>query len=62
MRLGPFFGMSTYGGWWFRVWGLGLSCTDHRVTPPLFSERNGYLRRLHVSPWCLRVLWPSEVC
>lgn len=46
---------------WFRLFGVGLAWTDHRIHRPLFSERNagkhGIRRRryLHVGPYCLTI-------
>ena len=45
-----------WNDWWFRVLGRGLSFEDHRVRPPLFSERMGYAVFWHLGPFCLRVL------
>lgn len=44
------------GGFWFRIFGYGLGFTDHRKHPPLFSERNGLRRGLHVGRYCIKVL------
>lgn len=41
---------------WFRVFGFGLHWKDNRFHPPLFSERNGLAKRLHVGPWSIGVL------
>lgn len=43
------------GGMWFRVFGYGLRFVDHRVCPPVFSEREGLRRGWHVGPYC--VMW-----
>lgn len=46
---------------WFRLFGVGLSWTDHRLHPPLLSERyagqHGFRKRhrLHVGQWCFLV-------
>jgi hypothetical protein len=45
---------------WFRVFGWGLHWKDLRCNPLLFLERNGYLRRLQVGPWSIRVLKPQR--
>lgn len=42
--------------WWFRVLGYGLHWKDARLHEPLFSERNGYDRRLRVGPWRFKIL------
>ncbi len=44
------------GGLWFRLWGWGLRCVDHRRHPALFSERIGKKRALHVGAWCFAVV------
>lgn len=46
---------------WFRVFGFGLACTNHRVNPPLFSERYGYRKRLHIGHLCFKILVPGGV-
>jgi hypothetical protein len=46
---------------WFRLFGVGLAWSDHRVFGPLISERyagrHGFRRRrfLHLGPWCFMV-------
>jgi hypothetical protein len=51
----------TRGLVWFRLFGVGLSWTDHRQHRPLLSERyagrHGFRkkRRLHVGPHCFLV-------
>lgn len=47
----------------FRVFGYGLSITDHRLTKPYWSERNGRRRPKprHVGPWCFAPLMPRGV-
>lgn len=47
--------------WFFRIKGYGLSILDHREMPPLFSERNGFMRPKpwHVGPYCIRKLTPK---
>lgn len=48
---------------WVRLFatGWGLHVQDHRITPPLFSERNGYTRGLHLGSWCFKVLRPYRL-
>lgn len=47
---------------WFRIFGYGFRIVDHRLNPPLFSERNagrfGQRKRYywHLGPWCLMAL------
>ncbi len=63
ISVGPFVGKTRdaeFSQGWFRLFGYGLSWTDHRRHPPLFSERYGYTRALHVGPWCLRALVPRQ--
>lgn len=43
-------------GSWFRLFGYGLVLTSTR---PLFSERNGFVKRLHLwGPWRIGVIRP----
>lgn len=50
--------------WWIRVspYGWGFAVTNHKRTPPLFSERyRGQFGipknpRLHVGRWCLTIM------
>jgi hypothetical protein len=47
----------TYGHeGWFRLFGRGIGFVDHRIHRPLFSEREGYQKVLHVGPFCFRYL------
>lgn len=48
--------------WFFRIRGHGLSLSDHRRMPMLFSERYGMMspRPRHFGPFCLRRLTPKE--
>lgn len=45
---------------WFRLLGYGLAWADHRLHPPLLSERyagqHGFRRGiyLHVGSWCIQ--------
>jgi len=43
---------------WFRIFGYGLHWKDTRRVPPLFSERCGYSKRLHLGPIWIGVLKP----
>lgn len=46
------------GIWWFRLfkrWGLQ---GKHKSIPPLFSEREGYNKYLHIGNWRFRILKP----
>lgn len=44
------------GGFWFRVYGVGLRVQDRTMHPALFSERNGYIKVLRVGKWSIRVI------
>jgi hypothetical protein len=44
------------GPGWFRLWGWGVRWVDHRETPPLFSERYGHVRVLHLAGLCFKWL------
>lgn len=51
----------SHRGGFFRLFGYGAGLTDHRIDPPLFSERyngtHGISRRtyIHIGPWCVRI-------
>ena len=53
-----FAGYREPGLWWFRVFGYGVHCKDHRRHPALFSERNGFVKVVHVGHWCFKWLTP----
>lgn len=59
MWVGPVQGERTRGTWWVRVFGYGVSVVDSRRYPPLFSERNGYVRVWYLGPWRVRYLRPT---
>jgi hypothetical protein len=44
------------GGFWFRVFGVGLSIVDRRKHPPLFSERTGRQPVLRIGWWSIKWL------
>lgn len=44
------------GGWWFRIFGIGLYAKDIRRHPLLFSERNGYRRYIRLGAWVIGIL------
>ena len=49
------------GQFWFRLWNnYGLSVQDHRVHPPYFSERNGYVKVFHLGPFCFQAVKPMS--
>jgi len=43
-------------GFWFRIFGYGLSFQNREKYPALFSERNGYVKVLRIGRWSIRVL------
>jgi len=47
------------GFFWFRVFGFGLHFSDRNKRTPLFSERNGYVKRLHFANWSIGYLNPE---
>jgi len=51
---------ATYpGGFWFRLFGRGLSVSDKIKNPPLFSERYGYRKILRFGKWGIEYLRPA---
>lgn len=62
-RIGKFFYLyKTSGLWWFRLWNdYGLHGKDVSKHPLLFSERNGYSKRLQIGSWSFRVLKPNAI-
>ena len=55
--IGKLFTYCSYdGGFWFRVYGVGLSIQDREKHPALFSERNGYTKVLRIGKWAIRML------
>lgn len=44
------------GGFWFRIYGIGLNVQDRNKHPELFSERNGYTKCLRIGKWSIRFL------
>ena len=47
------------GTWWIRILGYGISWTDHKKHKPLFSERNGFRKAIHIYHWCFMFLRPE---
>lgn len=43
-------------GFWFRIFGYGISIVHRQEYHPLFSERYGYRKRLWVGSWGLEWL------
>lgn len=46
---------------WFRVFGYGLHVKDTRKRFLLFSERNGYKKRLQIGNYSIRILKPNGI-
>jgi hypothetical protein len=62
-RLGPIYGSADRAHGFVRIgnW-YGVGYSDHRLLPPLYSERNrpGKLAHYwHIGPWCLRLFVPQ---
>lgn len=56
-RIAKYFTYCRYdGGFWFRVYGVGLSVQDRQHRPALFSERNGYTKVLRIGKRAIRLL------
>jgi hypothetical protein len=49
-------GRRVSGLFWIRVFGRGFHVKDVRRHPLLFSERNGYCRRVQVGNWSIKAL------
>ncbi|MEH2135429.1 hypothetical protein [Nostoc sp.] len=46
------FSASIYdGGFWFRILGIGLSVVNREKHPPLFSQRNGFMKSIKFGKW-----------
>ena len=41
---------------WFRLFGRGLKWKDTSIHGLMFSERNGYAKRLQIGKWCIGYL------
>ena len=50
------YGHRSKGMWWFRLFGYGIHAKDLRTHDLMFSERNGYRKRLTLGNWSLRFL------
>ncbi len=48
------------GGFWFRLFGWGLSIANKVKNPPLFSERYGYKKVLRIGNWGIKLLYPPS--
>lgn len=49
------------GLFWFRIFGWGLVIKDPARHPPLFSERNGFVRTYRILGWSVKVLSARSV-
>ncbi len=49
-------GQFTRTGGWFRLFGRGFAVKDTTFHPLLFSERNGYVRRIQIGKWSIKFL------
>lgn len=50
------YGHNSKGMWWFRLFGYGIHAKDTNLHGLMFSERNGYRKRLVLGNWSLRFL------
>lgn len=53
-----FYFYGSEGQFWFRVLGYGLSVADRSIHPPLFAERNGYVKVFRLGKWAIKPLKP----
>ena len=56
-------GMYYRGGLWLRFLHLelrGFRCLNNRLNPPLFSERNGYVKTYSAFGWRFSTLGPLD--
>ena len=44
------------GFWWVRIFGKGIFVKDITKFPLLFSERNGYAKRMQIGKWSIKWL------
>lgn len=44
------------GGGWFRLFNRGLAWKDLTKHPLLFSERHGFVRKLQIGNWLIKVI------
>ncbi|MCW1826494.1 hypothetical protein OLZ31_06470 [Enterobacter asburiae] len=44
------------GGFWFRIFGYGLSVRNRDKFPSSFSVRNGYVKELRVGKYGIKIL------
>lgn len=59
--MGLFFHVKSDGCFWFRLFGYGLHFKDVRKHSLLFSERNGYVRRVQIGNWSIKILKPGSI-
>jgi hypothetical protein len=44
------------GGFWIRLFSIGVSVIDKSKYPPLFSERNGYCKVIRIGKWGIKLI------
>jgi hypothetical protein len=44
------------GGFWFRIFGFGVSIQNRVKHPALFSERNGFKKTMRFGNWAIKYL------
>lgn len=47
-RVEGLYDQSNYWGWWFRIYGYGLTFCNRPKSKALFSERHGYTKALYL--------------
>lgn len=57
------FMMSTdkHRGFWFRIYGYGISCINREIYKPLFSVRNGFVKEYRVGKYGVKFLKRSDM-
>jgi len=48
-------------GFWFRIFGYGVSVINREIYQPLFSVRNGFVKEYRVGRWGIKILKPSDM-
>jgi|SaaInl8_200m_RNA_FD_contig_81_662179_length_1898_multi_3_in_0_out_0_2 hypothetical protein len=51
----------TKGGWWFRVFGYGLTCKNTTMHRLYFSERYGFTKGVQIKKFFIRLARPIEL-
>ena len=44
------------GGFWFRIFGVGLSIVNREINAPLFSERMGITKVLKIGKYSIKFI------